>query len=156
MKSLAYGICVAVLGSGLAYGQAAEQRYQGTFFVTEVSPGCTNADGSTTVTLNEHFVWVFRSSNALQSMSVVQQRRAASFSPENQRFGKSGNYTGLYILSSSGLRSASAKYSKFKMTPATLTPTTATVQLEGQLSDFEGAIGCNVTFEAGGVRRPGF
>jgi hypothetical protein len=155
MKLLICAAAVAVMGCGAANAQSAQQRYQGTFFVTDASGGCTTDDG-VVAQPNEHYVFVFRTDNDGQAMSIIGQRRALAFVAQGARFARSGNFQGTYIPAGAVPRQRAGRYSQFKITPARLAGDTASIAVSGKLADFEGIEGCTVTFEAGGVRRPGF
>jgi hypothetical protein len=147
---------LAAMGCGAAQAQSAQQRYQGTFFVTDATDGCTAEDGSVVAQSNEHYVFVFRSENDLQAMSLFGQRRALAFVAEGKKFGKSGNFFGTYIPAGAVPRQAPGKYSQFKVAPSKLAGDTESIRVTGKLTGFEGFENCTVTFEAGGIRRPGF
>lgn len=155
MKRTVIAVAAIALSAGLANAQSAQQRYQGTFFVTDASGGCTTDEG-VAAQPNEHYVFVFRSDNQLQAMSIVGQRRALAFVPEGGKFKKAGDFFGTYIPAAANPRSGPGKYSSFKVEPSKLSGDNDQVRVTGKLTNFEGIDGCTVTFEASGLRRPGF
>jgi hypothetical protein len=155
MKQVMIAAAALALGCGAAQAQSSQQRYQGTFFVTEASGGCETADGNVAQP-NEHYVFVFRTDNDAQAMSIIGQRRALAFVPQGGKFGRQGAFQGTYIPTGATPRQGEGRYSQFKVTPGNLQGSTEQIQVQGRLTNFEGVDGCTVTFEAGGIRRPGF
>lgn len=156
MKRFLIGAAFAAMASGAVCAQEAQQRYQGALFITATSGGCVNADGTTAAVAGDQFTFVFRSDNTIQAMALFAQRRALTFVPRSPTFGKSGDYVGTYIPSSANPRTAPGRYAGFKIKPAKLGANTSQIFVEGKIFTFEGTAGCDVTFEAGGIRRPGF
>ena len=158
MKPIIASMALAAAAASLAApARADDLRWEGTLFITAITPACAPSGGGATALVGDQWTWVFRDLDGAQTMSIIGQRRALAFAPKgSDAFKKAGGYAGTYIGSDAVGSQNGSDYSGFKTSPAKISQDVRTLTLSGKISDFGGTAGCDPTFEAAGVRRPGF
>ncbi|MGA0533093.1 hypothetical protein [Hansschlegelia sp. KR7-227] len=154
MKRLLWALGAVCLFAAPAAAQTKEQRYQGTFFVTAASDDCAT---DRTASVGDNGVFTFRTETQKQAFSIFEPRSGGSVVPStNKRFGKSGNYRMTWIGGGAIAKESTGAYSAFATKPAAFAPGTETVVVNGRLTNYQGTAGCTISFEASGLRRPGY
>ncbi|RXF73140.1 hypothetical protein [Hansschlegelia zhihuaiae] len=138
----------------VAQTQAAEFRFQGTFFITGAAGSC--GDSEPVATEGDNYVFAYRLSDEGEAFALFDTRKAYQFEPARAgRFGASGTYTGAKIKSGADTGELAGKYSAFKVSPGTPRADSEQVLVTGKITNFD-RNGCTVTFSASGAHRPGF
>jgi hypothetical protein len=142
------GLMVAVAIAGPA--AAAEFRYAGAVFVTDVTTACRAEDWS----VGDTGTFVLGYENGVPSFGWIASRSAMSFMPTTPTFRDAGSYIGTYINTKGGASKYRGSYSTFRMRPERLGAGVDSVTLTVKLSRFDDIPGCTVTLLAAGARRP--
>ncbi|WP_146035714.1 hypothetical protein [Methylopila sp. Yamaguchi] len=154
MKSIVSALVLFAASAFAANAQTAQQRYQGTFFVTSASAACAAEPAAE---VGDNFVFVFRTETTRQVFALFGTRRAMSYAPSTgARFATSGTHSSISIGGGAASTTFTGAYRSFVAQPATFATTTQTMSLRGTLTNFDGTAGCTITFTASGLRRPGF
>lgn len=149
IKPFAFGVTAAVVASSV--GLAAEQRYQGTFFVTDANAACQAGDSSIDVGTN--FVFTLRIGNG-EAFGLFGSRSAYQIEPQgSETFKANGPYAGTKIGSGGSASQLEGRYSKLSISPAAPGDGNQQILLKGGLTNFDHD-GCTVKFVAAGARRP--
>lgn len=151
LKPLVVAFGVALFASSAA--SAAEQRYQGTFFVTEVNAACRAGDSSIDVGTN--YVFAFRTGNG-EAFALFGSRSAYQIEPNgSDAFKASGPYAGTKIGAGGSASELAGQYSKLTINPDAPSDANQQILVKGGLTNFDHG-GCTVKFVASGARRPDF
>jgi hypothetical protein len=83
----------------------------------------------------------------------ISRRLAYTLKVTNGSLAANKAYAATGISSAANIFTFSGKITKFTMTPATLTTSTKFVTVTGQITNWNNATGCTITFEAAYVLR---
>lgn len=153
-----HGLMLAFLGTMATNAAAAVLvEFKGEFKVTAQNQICTDISGDlTVVTMKMRLMMPNLGDNdSRTSMSlIIDGIGAANYTlPSGNLFGttfKSVNYTNVYRYAGSTPGASKLRFKVQK--PETLTIDTPDIRIKGDIKNFDGDVGCNVSFSATGFR----